>query len=83
MGVGVIGHVMNPGTDDAVAMAEAAEAAGADWMGFADAFWWRDVWMLLALIAGRTDRIEIGPAIQVIHEYNHQGQCDPDRPVDC
>ncbi len=63
MSVGVIAHVMNPSTGDAVAMAEAAESAGADWMGFADAFWWRDVWMLLALVAPRTERLEIGPAM--------------------
>ncbi len=63
MAVGVIGHVMNPRADDAVAMAQAAEEAGADWMGFADAFWWRDVWMLLTQVAGRTHRLEIGPAM--------------------
>ncbi len=63
MAVGVIGHVMNPSVDDAVAMAQAAEEAGADWMGFADAFWWRDVWMLLARVAESTHRLEIGPAM--------------------
>ena len=42
MAVGVIGHVMNPTRDDAIAMATAAERAGAGWIGLADAFWWRD-----------------------------------------
>jgi len=63
MSVGVIGHVMDPSISDAVAMAGAAEAAGADWMGFADAFWWRDVWMELAIIAQHTHTLEIGPAM--------------------
>ncbi len=63
MGVGVIGHVMNPSPDDAVAMAVAAERAGADWIGLADAFWWRDVWMQLVAVAGATRTIGIGPAM--------------------
>lgn len=63
MGVGVIGHVMNPSRDDAAAMAVAAEASGADWIGLADAFWWRDVWMQLVAVAGVTSTIEIGPAM--------------------
>ncbi|MDH3755065.1 MAG: LLM class flavin-dependent oxidoreductase [Acidimicrobiia bacterium] len=63
MSVGVIGHVMNPTRRDAVAMAVSAESAGADWIGLADAFWWRDVWMLLENVAAATSSIEIGPAM--------------------
>lgn len=61
--VGVIGHVPNPSVDQAVALAQAAEEAGAKWIGLADAFWWRDVWMLLGEVAAATERIEIGPAM--------------------
>lgn len=60
---GVIAHVPNPTTEHAVALATGAELAGARWIGFADAFWWRDVWMLLAAVAGETESIEIGPAM--------------------
>ena len=63
MGVGVIGHVMNPDRQQAVAMAVAAERAGADWIGFADAFWWRDVWMQLTTVAAATSTVGIGPAM--------------------
>jgi 5,10-methylenetetrahydromethanopterin reductase len=41
----------------------AAEAAGAGWLGLADAFWWRDVWMLLAEAARVTDHLVLGPAM--------------------
>ena len=61
--VGVINHVPNPGTDQVVGLARAAEGAGAEWIGVADAFWWRDVWMLLGEVASATERIEIGPAM--------------------
>lgn len=60
---GVIGHIANPSSRDVVGLATTAEGAGARWIGFADAFWWRDVWMLLASVAAATDRIEIGPAM--------------------
>lgn len=60
---GVIGHIANPTSEDAVALAVRSERSGARWIGFADAFWWRDVWMLLTAVAGATDRIEIGPAM--------------------
>ena len=60
---GVIGHIVNPTVDDSVALARASEAAGASWIGLADAFWWRDVWMALTRVADATDRIEIGPAM--------------------
>ena len=61
--VGVINHVPNPDVEQAVALARAAEGAGAEWIGVADAFWWRDVWMLLSRVAAATERIEIGPAM--------------------
>ena len=61
--VGVISHVPNPDVDQAVGLAHAAEEAGAEWIGVADAFWWRDVWMLLGEVATATERIELGPAM--------------------
>lgn len=61
--VGVINHVPNPDADQAVGLAQAAERAGAEWIGVADAFWWRDVWMLLGQVAAATERIGIGPAM--------------------
>ena len=61
--VGVISHVPNPDVDQAVRLARAAEGAGAQWIGVADAFWWRDVWMLLGEVASATQRIELGPAM--------------------
>ena len=61
--VGVINHVPNPDVDAAVGLAQAAEGAGAAWIGIADAFWWRDAWMLLGEVASRTERIELGPAM--------------------
>ncbi len=61
--VGVINHVPNPDPETAVRLAQAAEGAGAAWIGVADAFWWRDVWMLLGEVASATERIEIGPAM--------------------
>jgi len=60
---GVIGHIPNPDVGQAVGLARAAETAGASWIGLADAFWWRDVWMLLTRVAAETERIEIGPAM--------------------
>ncbi|MDE0655495.1 MAG: LLM class flavin-dependent oxidoreductase [Acidimicrobiaceae bacterium] len=61
--VGVINHVANPDVEAAVGLAQAAEGAGAAWIGVADAFWWRDVWMLLGEVALQTERIELGPAM--------------------
>ena len=61
--VGVISHVPNPDVEVAVGLAQAAEAAGAEWIGVADAFWWRDVWLLLGEVASATERIELGPAM--------------------
>lgn len=60
---GVIGHIANPTIGDSVALALVAEEAGASWIGLADAFWWRDVWMALARVATETSRIEVGPAM--------------------
>jgi 5,10-methylenetetrahydromethanopterin reductase len=60
---GVIGHIANPTLDQSVALARQAETAGADWIGLADAFWWRDVWMALSQVATSTTSIEIGPAM--------------------
>jgi 5,10-methylenetetrahydromethanopterin reductase len=61
--VGVIGHIANPTIAQNVALAQAAESAGASWIGLADAFWWRDVWMSLGAVAGATSTIEVGPAM--------------------
>ena len=61
--VGVINHVPNPDVGQAVELAQAAERAGAQWIGVADAFWWRDVWLLLGEVATATERIELGPAM--------------------
>jgi 5,10-methylenetetrahydromethanopterin reductase len=61
--VGVICHLHNPGFDQVRALAVAAEAAGADWLGLPDAFWWRDTWLLLAEAARATERIELGPMV--------------------
>lgn len=48
MSVGVIAHLDNPTIDEIERLAVAAEAAGGDWLGIADAFWWRDTWLLAA-----------------------------------
>jgi alkanesulfonate monooxygenase SsuD/methylene tetrahydromethanopterin reductase-like flavin-dependent oxidoreductase (luciferase family) len=63
MPVGVICHLHNVGFDEVRALAGAAEAAGADWLGLPDAFWWRDTWLLLAEAARATTHIEIGPMV--------------------
>lgn len=85
---GVIGHVVNPTVQDAVDLGLAAEDSGAEWIGFADAFWWRDVWMLLTEIARHTSRIRIGPAMtnvymrhpfQTISALATLGELAPDR----
>ncbi len=60
---GVIGHIANPTPDQAADLARAAEDAGAGWLGLADAFWWRDVWVLLAGAARATRTIQLGPAM--------------------
>src|SRR5919197_4851087 len=63
MAVGVITHLHNVSFDELRALARGAEAAGADWLGIPDAFWWRDGWMLLAEAARGTQRVEIGPMV--------------------
>jgi 5,10-methylenetetrahydromethanopterin reductase len=61
--VGVISHLDNPTVADIVALAVAAEDAGAEWLGIADAFWWRDTWLLLAEAARATSRLAVGPVV--------------------
>lgn len=61
--VGVISHLVNVGLDEVRDLARAAEAAGADWFGVPDAFWWRDTWILLAEAARVTTRIRLGPMV--------------------
>jgi 5,10-methylenetetrahydromethanopterin reductase len=61
--VGVIAHLDNPSAGDVRDLASEAEAAGADWLGVADAFWWRDTWMLLAAAADATTTIALGPLV--------------------
>lgn len=63
MTVGLIAHLDNPGVADVTALARAAEAAGADWLGLPDAFWWRDTWMLAAEAARETRRLAVGPVV--------------------
>src|SRR6266536_1488242 len=63
MPVGVITHLHNVNFSELRALAQAAESAGADWLGIPDAFWWRNSWMLLAEAARVTERIELGPLV--------------------
>ena len=63
MTVGVICHLHNPSTDDVAALARSCEDAGADWLGLPDAFWWRDVWVLLATAAQATRSLRLGPVV--------------------
>jgi alkanesulfonate monooxygenase SsuD/methylene tetrahydromethanopterin reductase-like flavin-dependent oxidoreductase (luciferase family) len=63
MPVGVITHLHNVGFDELRSLARAAEAAGADWLGIPDAFWWRDTWVLVAEAARVTSRLELGPMV--------------------
>ena len=61
--VGVTCHLLNPTLDEIADLARASEAAGADWLGLPDAFWWRDTWLLVAAALEATDRIPVGPMV--------------------
>jgi alkanesulfonate monooxygenase SsuD/methylene tetrahydromethanopterin reductase-like flavin-dependent oxidoreductase (luciferase family) len=61
--VGLITHLDNPSPADVTALARAAEAAGADWLGLPDAFWWRDTWILAGEAARVTRRLAVGPVV--------------------
>jgi alkanesulfonate monooxygenase SsuD/methylene tetrahydromethanopterin reductase-like flavin-dependent oxidoreductase (luciferase family) len=63
MSVGLITHLDNPSLADVTALARAAEAAAADWLGLPDAFWWRDTWILTAEAARVTQRLAVGPVV--------------------
>jgi 5,10-methylenetetrahydromethanopterin reductase len=63
MTVGLITHFDNPSLADVTGLARAAEAAGADWLGLPDAFWWRDTWILAAEAARVTRRLAVGPVV--------------------
>ncbi len=63
MSVGLITHLDNPDPADVTALARAAEAAGADWLGLPDAFWWRDTWSLAAEAARVTKCLAVGPVV--------------------
>jgi 5,10-methylenetetrahydromethanopterin reductase len=61
--VGLITHLDNPTLADIRHLGEAAEEAGADWLGVPDAFWWRDTWVLCAEVARVTKRLAVGPLV--------------------
>lgn len=61
--VGVIAHLDNPTVADIERLAIASEAAGAAWLGIADAFWWRDTWLLAAAAGRVTTALRIGPVV--------------------
>jgi len=63
MAIGVISHLPNPDFALVRALAQVAEASGADWLGLPDAFWWRDSWLLIAEAARATERLELGPLV--------------------
>ncbi|WP_028063973.1 LLM class flavin-dependent oxidoreductase [Solirubrobacter soli] len=63
MSVGVISHIHNPTLADVRSLAVEAEAAGADWLGVPDAFWWRDSWLLAAEAARATSALAVGPLV--------------------
>jgi alkanesulfonate monooxygenase SsuD/methylene tetrahydromethanopterin reductase-like flavin-dependent oxidoreductase (luciferase family) len=71
MSVGLITHIDNPSLAGIRALAQAAEAAGADWLGVPDAFWWRDTWLLAAEAARVTRRLAVGPL--VTNPYTRHG----------
>jgi 5,10-methylenetetrahydromethanopterin reductase len=62
-GIGVLLHIDNPTIADVEEVARAAEAAGADFFGLPDAFWWRDTWVLATRAAAVTTRLDVGPFV--------------------
>ncbi len=63
MSVGVLSQVQNPSLSDIRGLALAAEAAGADWLGVPDAFWWSDTWLLAAEALRATTTLAVGPVV--------------------
>jgi alkanesulfonate monooxygenase SsuD/methylene tetrahydromethanopterin reductase-like flavin-dependent oxidoreductase (luciferase family) len=63
MSIGVLSQVQNPSLADVRELAVAAEAAGADWLGVPDAFWWHDTWLLAAEALRATTRLAVGPFV--------------------
>ena len=61
--VGVTCHLLNPTLEEVAELARASEAAGADWLGLPDAFWWRDTWLLVGAALEATERIPVGPMV--------------------
>jgi alkanesulfonate monooxygenase SsuD/methylene tetrahydromethanopterin reductase-like flavin-dependent oxidoreductase (luciferase family) len=61
--VGVTCHLLNPTLEEVAELARASEAAGADWLGLPDAFWWRDTWLLVGAALEATDGIRVGPMV--------------------
>ena len=61
--VGVTCHLLNPTLDEVADLARASEAAGADWLGLPDAFWWRDTWLLVGAALDASDHIPVGPMV--------------------
>jgi 5,10-methylenetetrahydromethanopterin reductase len=61
--VGVIAHLDNPSVADIERLAVASESAGASWLGIADAFWWRDTWLLAAAAGQVTSTLRVGPVV--------------------
>ena len=61
--VGVTCHLLNPTLEEVAELARASEAAGADWLGLPDAFWWRDTWLLVDAALEATDGIRVGPMV--------------------
>lgn len=63
MSVGVLSQIQNPSLSGVRELAVAAEAAGADWLGLPDAFWWSDTWLLTGEALRATTTLSIGPVV--------------------